>query len=308
MDPTGFLQPPARGFPELSNVVRREVESLLKARDAHVTFQSSPDCLFAAIQTLLVRLLPELAERLVQGSLVYDYIDAQMAEMVFDSDLSDLGPVNLLNEKHKKLRSFVCRLQRLAEEFSNDTLIPSQSQPVVSLPQIPPQQSNTSYSAPPLLVPPPSAPDPLIITPAAISSYSLPGVSESVGVLSDDLTTMNGEPPHDRYTSLDSLKKEPLTTGNMEFQPSSPLLELGNVAHLGHRGKGQYTCPHAYQCTKGGVNPDGTIVIFERNSVFRGHLQKHQKPYKCELPGCTNRTGFARADQLQRHQAIARHA
>lgn len=40
---------------------------------------------------------------------------------------------------------------------------------------------------------------------------------------------------------------------------------------------------------------------------LRAHMAKHEKRYKCHLPGCTNTTGFARPDQLERHQQTVRH-
>jgi hypothetical protein len=38
---------------------------------------------------------------------------------------------------------------------------------------------------------------------------------------------------------------------------------------LAVRGKGQYTCPEGRNCTKGGVQANGEVVVFERNSAFR---------------------------------------
>jgi hypothetical protein len=35
------------------------------------------------------------------------------------------------------------------------------------------------------------------------------------------------------------------------------------------RGKGEHICPHGGACTKGGVQEDGTLVVFQRNSLFR---------------------------------------
>ncbi|KAI5467062.1 hypothetical protein BGZ63DRAFT_16344 [Mariannaea sp. PMI_226] len=71
---------------------------------------------------------------------------------------------------------------------------------------------------------------------------------------------------------------------------------------LGSRGKGEYTCPLEGKCEYGGVRRNGSLVVFERNSAFKLHLQKHNRPYKCKLPGCSNSRGFARFDQLRRHQ------
>lgn len=37
---------------------------------------------------------------------------------------------------------------------------------------------------------------------------------------------------------------------------------------LRQRGKGNYTCPKSYQCKKGGVDKEGNLVVFDRNSSF----------------------------------------
>ncbi|KYK55136.1 hypothetical protein DCS_07098 [Drechmeria coniospora] len=41
-----------------------------------------------------------------------------------------------------------------------------------------------------------------------------------------------------------------------------------NMEALRQRGKGSYSCPKSYQCRKGGVDRDGNLVIFDRNSSF----------------------------------------
>jgi hypothetical protein len=38
---------------------------------------------------------------------------------------------------------------------------------------------------------------------------------------------------------------------------------------LKSRGKDNHVCPWGNRCTKGGVGPDGNVVVFERNSAFR---------------------------------------
>lgn len=37
---------------------------------------------------------------------------------------------------------------------------------------------------------------------------------------------------------------------------------------LRQRGKGVYICPKSLKCDKGGVDKDGNIVVFDRNSSF----------------------------------------
>ena len=116
---------------------------------------------------------------------------------------------------------------------------------------------------------------------------------------------------------------------------------MAPIEELKPRGKGQYLCPEGLSCTKGGVQADGTLVVFERNSAFRlavpfriavfvrvicsknhpqglekrqrmligsrAHLEKHEKRYRCDIPGCNNKTGFARIDQLERHKRMVKH-
>ncbi|KAK6518593.1 hypothetical protein TWF506_005728 [Arthrobotrys conoides] len=69
---------------------------------------------------------------------------------------------------------------------------------------------------------------------------------------------------------------------------------------LDRRGVGEYTCSMGWNCTKGGVIND-EIKVFKRNSDFRRHMQKHNRVYKCDYPGCSN-PGFARPDHLNRHK------
>ena len=76
---------------------------------------------------------------------------------------------------------------------------------------------------------------------------------------------------------------------------------------LTSRGSGHHTCPQGLSCTKGGVDAEGALFVFERNSAFRAHLEKHEKTYRCDIPGCTNTKGFARIDQLRRHKETVRH-
>lgn len=37
---------------------------------------------------------------------------------------------------------------------------------------------------------------------------------------------------------------------------------------LKQRGKGSYYCPMGHRCDKGGVDKDGKLVVFDRNSSF----------------------------------------
>ncbi|KAL5606889.1 hypothetical protein BROUX41_003266 [Berkeleyomyces rouxiae] len=102
------------------------------------------------------------------------------------------------------------------------------------------------------------------------------------------------------------------TSGSMEpMEDELSVLDEERVRQLlnqpQHRGVGQHYCPLGERCDKGGVSPDGTIRLFERNSDFRTHLKKHIKMYKCPVPGCKNVEGFGRKDQLERHIRTTKH-
>ncbi|KAF3284313.1 hypothetical protein TWF970_011532 [Orbilia oligospora] len=90
------------------------------------------------------------------------------------------------------------------------------------------------------------------------------------------------------------------TSGSTPASLSSP----GSIdpgLDLERRGTGNYVCRLEWQCRKGGV-VDEELVVFKRNSDYRRHMNKHDKPYKCDIPGCKNTAGFSRLDQLNRHK------
>ncbi|KAH6605800.1 hypothetical protein Trco_004953 [Trichoderma cornu-damae] len=83
-----------------------------------------------------------------------------------------------------------------------------------------------------------------------------------------------------------------------------------NMKALKQRGKGKYYCPRGYHCDKGGVDKHGNLVLFDRNSSFAQHCNKHRKPWRCDVPGCPNppkKRRFARRDGLERHKATVKH-
>ncbi len=49
------------------------------------------------------------------------------------------------------------------------------------------------------------------------------------------------------------------------------------------------------------------FVVTIADPTSRIHLEKHKKPYKCEIEGCSNMRGFARSDQLRRHYQEVHH-
>jgi len=61
---------------------------------------------------------------------------------------------------------------------------------------------------------------------------------------------------------LDDPNVSPSNTG--ESAPEAPSIE-----QLKSRGKGHYTCPRGTACDKGGVQINGQLTVYERNSAFR---------------------------------------
>lgn len=215
-------------------------------------------------------------------------------------------------------------LQRYSAEISNQ-LKPSAPPTPSTLSSRPPL---TPHSANPL-PPPLPGPRPRISSPL----YGAPPLASFPNSPNPDFVdhelSQFPRAPHRWSGSVESMHNN--DAYNESPGSSSSLAEAGDMPReLARRGKGHYNCPHMLECTKGGVSPDGTLIIFERNSAFRfvlicftnglslscfqvtdapnrAHLQKHDKPFRCDLPGCTNQRGFARADQLRRHQETTRH-
>lgn len=60
-------------------------------------------------------------------------------------------------------------------------------------------------------------------------------------------------------------------------------------------------------CTLFYVHLDKLLPAPTANKILRTHLQKHEKAFKCNIPGCKNTAGFARIDQLRRHKIEVHH-
>ena len=58
-----------------------------------------------------------------------------------------------------------------------------------------------------------------------------------------------------------------LTTRTTASPPSdnSPAV----APNLQSRGTGKHICPYGANCDRGGVNEDGSMVVFVQNSIFR---------------------------------------
>ena len=154
----------------------------------------------------------------------------------------------------------------MVEEFNNSATIPKQP-PIATQSPAPPQRFGSYPASPPLSALSPSIASPLDVTPLEIHPYSFPSIPDSPGIFNEGLDVPAGI-TYNISTSMDTPRWDPESSG-MALEQSSTSMGLVDANHLGQRGKGRHTCPHAFRCTKGGLNADGTMVIFERNSTFR---------------------------------------
>jgi hypothetical protein len=75
----------------------------------------------------------------------------------------------------------------------------------------------------------------------------------------------SAEASHNRASSNDWQDIHKFSPRNTEER----VTEVPSIEQLKARGKGHYTCPHGTACDKGGVQPDGELTVYERNSAFR---------------------------------------
>jgi hypothetical protein len=172
--------------------------------------------------------------------------------------------------------------------------------------------------------------------PMYLTSYSMPSQQLSSGepdaFETDSLASYSGRgtsggpaPRDDQLYQSSSASVGASDSGQSPGNTADPLSRMPLLGELKSRGKGHYTCPRRNDCKKGGVQPNGELTVFERNSAFRystrvhvkgfnanynecrAHLQLHERAFKCDLPGCTNKKGFARIDQLERHKTSVKH-
>ncbi|EXJ92218.1 hypothetical protein A1O3_00768 [Capronia epimyces CBS 606.96] len=268
--------------------------ALVNARLAEIVatlqLSSPPDsesgCLLADIGDYLVRcivVLSRVAEELADGVHVRRYATAGIEYMEEGSGFSDLGLLSYMDNKHKSLRQLAASIRLAAEEAETHW---QQSQ---KPPEITRELGRRLRSS---------------------NSPVNTNHSAQMGDIGHASAGYAGGPSQPRYAGLASGTATALDTVDSPNSDDSVydtiqdcLRELSSTP----RGKGEHVCPLGTRCSKGGVSADGTLIRFERNSAFKAHLQKHEKSYKCDIPGCKNKKGFARIDQLRRHQEIVPH-
>lgn len=82
----------------------------------------------------------------------------------------------------------------------------------------------------------------------------------------------HGHPPSDNLSSLAGGVSEQMDLSNEDDSESDTgdedLFAGINMDALKQRGKGSHICPKGTRCDKGGVDKDGNVIVFDRNSSF----------------------------------------
>ncbi|KLJ13167.1 hypothetical protein EMPG_11889 [Blastomyces silverae] len=265
-------------------------------------------CLLADIGEYLVRsavILSHLAKDLADGHHIKTYATQTINDMKEATDFSDLDPLDYFDSKHSSLKELASQLEGMANDIQSRW---EQSQK-------PPELSTRRQKRP--------AHGKISGATADINSVCNP-MDEPTNYSGDVIQAGTGAVHHGIHNSGGRPESPPIDDAT-----NDTIQDL--LKSLVSRGKGDHFCPLGHRCRKGGVDGNGEIVNFERNSVFRhvlafilyienqhilfltqigfvrSHLEKHQKLHRCELPGCKNHKGFARKDQLQRHQENVAH-
>lgn len=249
----------------LQDLISERVDGLRPGRQPH-----HGECLFQDIGDWLVEslsLFSFVANSLSSNAVASLYGDIVGEEMDESTDFSELSPIPLLMARHKRLRE-------LAEQIKTSV-----------------SEVTSSWEALPLLKS--SSPESLVIRRAYERQLATrprathsPDTDTQVPVNHDLQLEISMSTSFDAALDLNDMdgigelgvpdlalqsyhETDDGTSPNSEGTDAMETKIATLIASLSERGKGQYQCPYAYDCTKGGVDKDGRIVIFERNSTFK---------------------------------------
>ncbi|KAH0529337.1 hypothetical protein TsFJ059_004097 [Trichoderma semiorbis] len=179
-----------------------------------------------------------------------------------------------------------------------DSTGPAPNNPPLRPPKLSRAAARREAESRPLLISTPMAPIPIAASATASESPPTPPPPEtpvSVATPASDATATGANPPEQDESD--------------DYSDENEFAGI-NMKALKQRGKGKYYCPRGHQCDKGGVDKHGNLILFDRNSSFAQHCNKHRKPWRCDVPGCPNppkKRRFARRDGLERHKATVKH-
>ncbi|CAJ0547904.1 Ff.00g046580.m01.CDS01 [Fusarium sp. VM40] len=282
----------------LDTLVRRQLEAAsreLASRAKFTTVDSSPEQRQNIINDVgeylaqTAQMWLSLTDRLVQGPHVTLAAEEAHEQSYNKTHMADLQPIATMDMNISKLG----KIRDLAERFSADVQEVWRRTPepgvVVSAPTYQTASSFHTIKSEPVSWPQPSfagsdvdagtrGGQRTLLASQSTDDMQSPGGN---GSASDD----SGEDEDEQFSKID-------------------------MDALKQRGKGSYYCPLGHRCDKGGVDKEGKLVLFDRNSSFAQHCNKHRKPWRCDVPGCPNppkKRKFARRDGLERHKLTVKH-
>ncbi|KAM5346714.1 hypothetical protein ACJ41O_009719 [Fusarium nematophilum] len=228
-----------------------------------------------------------LTDRLIEGSHVAVAAEEEHEDAHVKHRVSDLNTLVAMDMDMSKLR----KIRDLTEKFSQDVLEvwkrPNEPGQVVSAPTY---QTASSFPGPERAA---------MMRPSGVVGNDVDPRVHSVQKMLSNSQVVDGHPsPPGNASGSDDSDDEDEQFAKIDMDA------------LKQRGKGSYYCPLGHRCDKGGVDKEGKLVLFDRNSSFAQHCNKHRKPWRCDVPGCPNppkKRKFARRDGLERHKATVKH-
>ncbi|KAJ6442030.1 protein phosphatase inhibitor [Purpureocillium lavendulum] len=232
--------------PFLDKIVRNSITHAMETLDIGATSPGPPStgdllndmgdyCSRTAMMWALV------TEDLLKGPHLEQALRRAHDRSCLDSGMSDLSEVTRIDMDLSRLR----KIRDLSIEFSHQVQ-------ATWRPQTPTMSSPPSVQA--------ASISPFLDTRMSLASKSLSISSEG------DTRALKA-----RKLLPDSHAQSQIDLGHKsdESDESDDELFLDiDMDALRQRGKGTYSCPKAFECKKGGVDKEGKLVIFDRNSSF----------------------------------------
>jgi hypothetical protein len=103
--------------------------------------------------------------------------------------------------------------------------------------------------------PPPPPPPPPVLTPPPPQCRPLPRSAEEIAMAASASAALENIIEEEDEEDSDDYSDDGLFAGI-------------NLKALKQRGKGKYYCPRGHRCDKGGVDKNGNLILFDRNSSF----------------------------------------
>ncbi|CZS80103.1 unnamed protein product [Fusarium graminearum] len=226
-----------------------------------------------------------LTNKLVQGPHVERAAEEAHEQSFATTYMADLQPMATMDINITKLG----KIRDLAEKFSEE---------VQEVWRRKPDSGSSTYQTAPAFPAVKSEPASWIHQPPRESLDAGVGLGLGVGVRGGQRNILTSQNTDDTLSPGGNASGSEDSGGDEDEQFSKIDMDA-----LKQRGKGAYHCPLEYRCDKGGVDKDGKLVIFDRNSSFA-------KPWRCDVPGCPNppkKRKFARRDGLERHKLTVKH-